>query len=56
MPSFRGHIERFVANMNGFRPGARYCRSPRTYKVDGLTEAQIHEIIPDRPVAKKAKP
>lgn len=28
----------------------------RLYKVEGLTEAQIHEIIPDRPIAKKAKP
>jgi len=25
----------------------------RIYKNDGLTEAQIHEIIPDHPVAKK---
>jgi hypothetical protein len=26
----------------------------RTFKNDGMTEAQIHAIIPDRPVAKKA--
>ncbi len=27
----------------------------RMYKVDGLSEAEIHTIIPDRPVQKKAK-
>lgn len=26
----------------------------RTFKNDGMTEAQIHAVIPDRPVAKKA--
>lgn len=26
----------------------------RMFKIDGMTEAQIHSIIPDRPVAKKA--
>lgn len=26
----------------------------RSYKIAGMSEAQIHEIIPDRPVAKKA--
>jgi hypothetical protein len=25
----------------------------RMYKVDGMSEAEIHTIIPDRPVAKK---
>ncbi len=25
----------------------------RMYKIDGLTEAEIHAIIPDRPVGKK---
>ena len=27
----------------------------RMYKIDGLSEAEIHEIIPDRPVAKKTQ-
>lgn len=26
----------------------------RSYKIDGMSEAAIHDIIPDRPVAKKA--
>jgi hypothetical protein len=25
----------------------------RLFKVDGMSEAEIHSIIPDRPVAKK---
>jgi hypothetical protein len=26
----------------------------RAFKIDGMSETQIHEIIPDRPAAKKA--